>query len=178
MSTDDVKLWRKPSKSSIASSKSVVKWNGAGHDGGGHLWFSKGTGYVKPVKCISAWKNLFSTLCNFVANHTTIQRSICKLCVCLKFTSSNVYWVMCIYCRYILLMLPQIIKTYVQLLFNRFTTEIKQIAVCQSLLTVESCSNIPTWFYGSSLINYLITPLYCSSVVCFNSLSIYKKNMK
>ena len=81
MSTDDVKLWRKPSKSSIASSKSVVKWNGAGRDGGGHLWFSKGTGYVKTDTCFDAGKNLYSTLCNFVSNHTTIRRSKCKLCV-------------------------------------------------------------------------------------------------
>ena len=96
MSTDDVKLWRKPSKSSIARSKSVVKWNSAGHDGGGHLWFSKGTGYVKTVTCISAWKNLFSTLCNFVANHTTIQRSICKLCV-FKNSLVQMYIELCLY---------------------------------------------------------------------------------
>ena len=40
-------------------------------------------------------------------------------------------------------MSPQIIKTYVQLLFNGFNTEIEQIAVCQSLLIVESCTYIP-----------------------------------
>ena len=74
-------------------------------------------------------------------SHDNTAQQMLTLCV---FTNSliQIYVELCLN-KYILLMSPHIIKTYVQLLFNRFTTKIKQIAVCQALLTVESCANIP-----------------------------------
>ena len=67
MSTDDVKLWRKSSKSSIASSKSELKRDGVSRGGGGHIWVSTGIGdfhmlYIYPISMFTTQKD-FSWLC-------------------------------------------------------------------------------------------------------------------